>query len=231
MKKRKIDEEQKKDRVQNVKYKAVIFDLDGVICHTDTYHYQAWKVLADRMGIYFDETINNRLRGVSRMESLEIILEGYAGAALTDREKQSLAEEKNIIYKKLLENMSPEDLSDQVKQTLDLLRGAGVKLAIGSSSKNAGFILKQIGLEGYFDAVSDGNNITRSKPDPEVFLMASEYLGIPRQNCLVVEDAAAGVAAATAGGMDCAGIGDETELKFADYHLRSFDDLLGIVLM
>ncbi|TCL57574.1 beta-phosphoglucomutase [Kineothrix alysoides] len=214
-----------------MKYKAVIFDLDGVICHTDAYHYQAWKALADRMDIYFDETINNRLRGVSRMKSLEIILEGNMGAALTDSEKQYLAEEKNNIYKKLLENMGPGDLSNQVRQTLNILRGAGIKLAIGSSSKNAGFILKQIGLGGYFDAISDGNNITRSKPDPEVFLMASEYLNIPKEDCLVVEDAAAGVDAAIAGGMDCAGIGDEMELKLADYHLKNFNDLLGIVLM
>ena len=212
-----------------MKYKAIIFDLDGVICHTDNYHYLAWKELANQLDIYFDREINNRLRGVSRMESLEIILERYKGNPLSDQAKTQYAEEKNNIYKVLLEKMSPEDLSDEVKQTLDDLREKGLKMAIGSSSKNAPFILKQIGLEGYFDAISDGNNITYSKPDPEVFIKASNYLGISPKDCLVIEDAEAGVDAAIAGGMDSAAIGDAVKCNRATYNLTTFSDILNIV--
>ena len=176
--------------------KAVIFDLDGVICSTDEYHYLAWKEMADGIGVYFDKVINNRLRGVSRMASLEIILERYEGAPLSEEDKVDLAAKKNDIYRNLLANMSPADLSSVVKSTLDGLRERGLKLAIGSSSKNARFILDRLGLGDYFDEISDGNNITKSKPDPEVFLKASEYLGIAPSDCLVVEDAYAGVDAA-----------------------------------
>ena len=181
---------------------GVIFDLDGVICFTDEYHYLAWKEMADGMGIYFDREINNRLRGVSRMESLEIILERYEGPELTDTEKQALAERKNDLYRTLLGQMSPQDLSSEVKETLDALRKKGMKLAIGSSSKNAPFILERIGLSNYFDAVADGNCITRSKPAPEVFLKAAEYAKEPPEHCLVLEDSEAGVQAAYAAGID-----------------------------
>lgn len=212
----------------NMKYTAVIFDLDGVICHTDHYHYLAWKALADRLGIFFDETINNRLRGVSRMESLEIILE-RSEKEYTQDEKVAFAEEKNNIYKELLKNMSTADLSGEVKTTLDTLRERGVLLAIGSSSKNTRFILGQLGLGDYFDAISDGNNIVNSKPDPEVFIKASEYVGVPAEKCLVVEDALAGVQAAKAGKMDCAAIGDAATLNVATYNMKTFGDLLEIV--
>lgn len=210
-----------------MKYRAVIFDLDGVICHTDRYHYQAWKTLADRLGIYFDEVINNRLRGVSRLESLEIILESYDGV-MPEEEKEKYADEKNEIYKGLLENMSPADLSAEVKNTLDRLRAAGLKLAVGSSSKNAGLILERIGLGNYFDAVSDGNNILKSKPDPEVFIKASRLVGERPADCLVVEDAEAGVRAAVGGGMDCAAIGDAAKCGYAAYNLTAFSDLVKI---
>ncbi len=211
-----------------MKYKAIIFDLDGVICHTDHYHYLAWKQLADKIGVYFDETINNRLRGVSRMDSLEIILERWEGAPLPDEEKNRLAEEKNDNYKELLKQMSEKDLSQEVKDTLEHLRTRGLQLAIGSSSKNARFILGQIGLGDYFDAISDGNNITRSKPHPEVFLMAAEYLNINHGECLVVEDAKAGVDAAKAAGMDSAAIGDAFGYSQATYNLFTFSKLIQI---
>jgi len=211
-----------------MKYNAVIFDLDGVICHTDSYHYQAWKKIADKLGIYFDEEINNRLRGVSRMESFEIILEKYDKEMSTD-EKVNYAEEKNEIYKELLKNMSPQDLAPEVKETLDELRRRGLKLAIGSSSKNAEFILNQIGLSGYFDAVSDGNNISKSKPDPEVFLKAAEYIKEQPEKCLVVEDAKAGILAAQAGNMESAAIGDACLCGLADYNMKSFKDLQDIL--
>lgn len=210
-----------------MKYKAVIFDLDGVICHTDMYHYQAWKQIADELGIYFDEEINNRLRGVSRMESFEIILERYEGT-MSLEDKVVYTTRKNEACKELLKNMSPADLSPEVKETLDGLRAKGLKLAIGSSSKNAGFILERLGLDGYFDAVSDGNNITRSKPDPEVFVKAAQLVGEASGDCLVVEDAKAGLEAAIGGGMDCAAMGDAVASGLATYDLTEFSDLLKI---
>lgn len=208
-------------------YKGIIFDLDGVICHTDKYHYQAWKKLADRLGIYFDETINNRLRGVSRMESLNIILE-RADKTYTKQEKEAFATEKNEVYKELLKQMTPEELSPEVKDTLEELRNRGILLSIGSSSKNAGFILNRLGLGDFFDAVSDGNNISHSKPDPEVFLKAAEFLKLPASECLVVEDAEAGLLAAKNGGMDSAAIGDAVKSDLPQYKLETFSDLLNI---
>lgn len=210
-------------------YKAVIFDLDGVICFTDKYHYLAWKKMADDMGIYFDEKINNRLRGVSRMESLEIILERY-DKELSLIEKQVLAEKKNKTYVELLGQMTEKDLSSEVKETLDSLRKSGLKLAIGSSSKNAKFILERLGLKDYFDAVSDGTNISKSKPDPEVFLKAAEFLHMSPDDCLVVEDARAGVEAAKAGGFDSAGLGEAAESEAVTHAMKSFSDLIGIAL-
>ena len=211
------------------KYEGVIFDLDGVICFTDHYHYLAWKALADSLGIDFDEKKNDRLRGVSRMESLEIVLEGYKGPALSQAEKVALAEKKNGLYRQSLQTMTPKDLSDEVRETLNALRARGVKLAIGSSSKNTPLILERIGLAGFFDAVSDGNNIQRSKPDPQVFTMAAEMLGLEPGNCLVVEDAPAGLQAAAAGGFDSAGLGPAAESGKATYSLKSFSGLLEVV--
>lgn len=209
-------------------YKAVIFDLDGVICTTDEYHYQAWKKMADGMNIYFDRTINNRLRGVSRMESLEIILEQYHGPALSEERKVELATQKNDLYRESLHQLSPADLSEEVKTTLDALRAAGLKLAIGSSSKNTRFILGQLGLGSYFDAVSDGNNITRSKPDPEVFLKAAGMLGLAPSECLVVEDAVSGAQAGHAGGFAVACVGDASQAGAGSYNLSSFGELKQI---
>lgn len=208
--------------------KGIIFDLDGVICFTDEYHYLAWKKMADDMGIYFDREINNRLRGVSRMASLEIILERYQGPALSQEEKNALAEKKNTIYRELLGRMTPADLSGEVKRTLDDLRAGGMKLAIGSSSKNAPFILERIGLTGYFDAVSDGNNITHSKPDPEVFLKAAQFLGLEPNECIVVEDAVAGAEAGHAGGFTVACVGDAAREKAGHYNLASICELLHL---
>ena len=142
--------------------KGIIFDLDGVIVFTDKFHYKAWKKLADEYGIYFDEVINNRLRGVSRMDSLEIILERYEGVPLSAESKAQMAEKKNNIYKEYLKEMTPADVSDEVRQTLSELRARGYKLAVGSSSKNAKFILNQVQLTDAFDQISDGNNITKS---------------------------------------------------------------------
>lgn len=211
------------------KYKGIIFDLDGVICSTDEYHYQAWKELADSIDVYFNREINNRLRGVSRMESLEIILE-KSSVRYSDKEKLEMAEEKNNVYKLLLGRMSDADLTEEVKNTLDSLRKNGLKLAIGSSSKNAKFILERIGLKDYFDAISDGTNIVKSKPDPEVFLKAAEYLGLAPEDCLVVEDAKAGIAAAAAGCFDSAGLGEAASSEQVTYPMNTFGDLLNVAL-
>lgn len=208
--------------------KAIIFDLDGVICSTDEYHYQAWKCVADSMGIYFDRQVNNRLRGVSRMASLEIILEGYSEKALTELEKVQLASRKNDIYRKLLENMGPKDLRVEVRSTLDSLRKSGIKLGIGSSSKNAPYILGRLGLKDYFDAVVDGNNITHSKPDPEVFVKCAELLGEGVEACLVVEDAVSGVQAGHSGGFLVACVGDASIAQAGDFNLSTFSELLKV---
>lgn len=208
--------------------KAIIFDLDGVICSTDKYHYEAWKKLADSLNIYFDEKINNRLRGISRMESLEIVLENSATNYFKE-EKEQFAQIKNDYYKKLLEKMSLNDLDSEVKETLDELRRRGLKLAIGSSSKNAKLILKQIGLENYFDAVSDGTNISKTKPDPEVFLKAAQMLGEDAKDCVVVEDAIAGIEAAYRGGFVSCGINDANNSDKVSHKLKKFSDLLQII--
>ena len=209
--------------------KAVIFDLDGVICFTDKFHYQAWKALADRLGIYFDEKINDRLRGVSRMASLDIILE-RSDKKYTQDEKEAFATEKNNTYRELLKNMNSGDLTDEVKNTLVELRRRGYKLSIGSSSKNTQFILGQIGLGDFFDAIADGTDITHSKPDPEVFLISAKKIGIDPADCAVVEDAKSGIEAAKAAGMTALALfGDAKGCGLEDYDLTSFSDLLNIL--
>ncbi|MGN1027652.1 MAG: beta-phosphoglucomutase [Faecousia sp.] len=207
---------------------AIIFDLDGVICSTDRYHYLAWKALADRLGIPFDEQVNQRLRGVSRMESLEIIL-GERSSDYTDEEKLVLAEEKNDIYKSYLSTMTPGDLSKDVRMTLHTLRQRGYLLAIGSSSKNTRQILKQLGLGDFFDAVADGTQITRSKPDPEVFLLAASMLGVSPENAIVIEDAESGVRAAAAGRFRVIGICTDGNDPDSDISIKKLSNLIDIL--
>ena len=189
--------------------KAVIFDLDGVIVSTDEYHFQAWKRLADSLGIPFDRESNDRLRGVSRMESLEIILEKSARRYSLD-EKHEMAGRKNTDYRELLKGLSPADILPGVIDIIKALKDRQVKIAIGSSSKNARAILRAVGLEDEFDVITDGNHITRSKPDPEVFTIAAMRLGVSSEECLVVEDAEAGVEAGLAAGMSVLAVGAAT---------------------
>lgn len=211
--------------------KAIIFDLDGVICSTDEYHYMAWKALAEKIGVTdFTREDNRRQRGVSRMESLAVLLE-KSDKKFTEEEKLSLAEQKNDIYKSMLKNMSQADLSQEVKSTMDELRSRGFKLAIGSSSKNTPAILERLGLGSYFDAVADGNCITHSKPDPEVFLKAAAMLGFKPSECIVVEDAPAGVQAGKNGGFLVAGIGAVSDSEKSDFSLKNFSDLLKIEML
>lgn len=213
-----------------MKYDGIIFDLDGVICSTDEYHYLAWKKLAEKLGIKdFTKKDNERQRGVSRMESLEVVLE-KTDKKFTQEEKVALATEKNEYYKQMLAQMSKKDLADDVKDTLDAIKAKGIRIAIGSSSKNAKFILSRIGLLDYFDAISDGENITRTKPDPQVFTMAAQFLGLDPSRCLVVEDAEAGIMAGKTGGFDTAALGSATKCPYATYRLSTFSDLKAIVL-
>ena len=212
-----------------MQYKAVIFDLDGVLVFTDKYHYLAWKKLADKLGIEFTEKDNDRLRGVSREESLEIILEKYKGEPITPEKKKEYLEEKNNTYRESLGEMNRDDVSDEVRQTLKKLKDAGYRLAIGSSSKNTAYILERCELTDCFETVADGTMITRSKPDPEVFLKAAELLSENPADCLVVEDADAGVTAAHAAGMDVAAIGAATASGRADHELNKFEDLYDIL--
>lgn len=206
--------------------KGIIFDLDGVLVFTDRFHYLGWKKIADERGIYFDEKINNRLRGVSRMASLEIILENYHGSPLSLEQKEAIAAEKNEFYRGLLSTMTPADVYPETRATLAELRRRGYRLAVGSSSKNAKFILNQVQLTDAFDAISDGNNITKSKPNPEVFLKAAEFLNLQPEECAVVEDAYAGIDAAKSGGMLGVAIGDAIHYEKADIRLEKFSDLL-----
>jgi len=203
-----------------VEIKAVIFDLDGVIVSTDEFHYQAWQSLADGEGIYFDRKINDNLRGISRMESLEIILR-KATKKYSDSQKAEMAARKNNYYCKLLEKLSPADLLPSVTNILNDLRTRGIKMAVGSSSKNSPVILNRIGLGTYFDATADGNDIKKSKPDPEVFLLAAERLKIASRHCLVIEDATAGVEAAINAKMYVLAIGQAKSDMRA--HLRAND--------
>ena len=210
-------------------YQGVIFDLDGVICTTDEFHYLAWKALADKEGIPFNRETNNLLRGVSRMASLEIILR-KASRSYTDEEKTALAAYKNDLYRDYLKQITPSDLDPDVLRTLKVLKDKGVRIAIGSSSKNTKTILRNLGIIEQFDAIADGNDIQRSKPDPEVFLVAANKLGLEPASCVVVEDAFAGIEAAKRGGFAAAAIGDAVKDPEADYVLSVLSDILPVAL-
>ncbi|MFO7871075.1 MAG: beta-phosphoglucomutase [Kiritimatiellia bacterium] len=196
--------------------KAVIFDLDGVIVATDEYHYLAWQRLADEEGIEFNRVINNRLRGVSRRRSLEILLE-KAGRDYTEEEKREMAQRKNGYYREFLKTkLTPDAVLPGVHEFLKDLRDRGVKTAVASASRNTPLIMERIGMAHSFDAVADGNDITHSKPDPEVFLLAARRLGTAPADCLVVEDAEAGVEAGLTGGMKVLAVGYASDDTRAD---------------
>ncbi len=202
--------------------KAVIFDLDGVIVSTDIYHYEAWKALTDRKGLEFNFEINDRLRGISRAESLQIILD-VNQKTIGQREFNRIAGAKNRRYRRLLGKLKPEDMLPGVKDLIADLRQSGIKTAVGSSSRNTPKILKRLKLTKAFDAVVDGNAGLKSKPDPAIFLACAVALGEAPESCLVIEDAEAGIAAAKAAGMTALGVG-KTPLSSADRMLAS---LLG----
>jgi beta-phosphoglucomutase len=180
--------------------KAVIFDLDGVLCSTDEFHYKAWKMLSDEKGIVFNRKINERLRGIGRLESYKIILDENSSVE-SDDEMQEAINHKNELYRNFLSVMDFSFVSDEVRNTLIKLKEKGIKIAVGSSSKNAPYIMKKTYLDKYFEVVVDGSMLSKSKPDPEVFLKAANLLNVDAVDTLVVEDAVSGVQAALAGGM------------------------------
>ncbi len=197
--------------------KGVIFDLDGVLVSTDELHYMAWKKLAQEIGIAdFKREDNEKQRGVSRMESLQIVLD-KGNKSYAEKEKEELAERKNNYYKEMLEELNDSAVLPGALETIRKLKEKGIMIAVGSASKNAPDILKRIGLLTYMDKISSGLDTTRSKPDPEVFLVAADKLGLPPQDCLVVEDSAAGVQAAKAAGMKTLGVGPYYLSLGADY--------------
>ncbi|RFM32139.1 beta-phosphoglucomutase [Chitinophaga silvisoli] len=203
---------------------ACIFDLDGVIVDTAKYHYIAWKRLANEMGFDFTEEQNELLKGLSRTRSLEIILE-IGGVQKSAEEQAVLAKRKNDWYVDMIRHMQPDEVLPGAREFLESLREAGVKTALGSASKNAGTILEKVGLAALFDVVVDGNAVTASKPDPEVFLKGAAGLHADPAYCVVFEDAVAGVQAAKAGGMKAVGIGSADVLQDADMIVSSLGDM------
>ena len=208
---------------------GVIFDLDGVLVHTDRMHYRAWKEQTDALGLIFNESINRKLRGVSREDSLRIILQDNGGVELDAQAFGEVLEGKNRRYREMLEELSPDDVEPAMRAALRGLRDGGLQLGVGSSSKNTHLILERTDLIGAFDAVVDGTMVTRSKPDPQVFVTAAELLGCPAGLCAVVEDAEAGVAAARAVGMLAIAVGDIAELGMGDRNLHDMSELVGVL--
>lgn len=207
--------------------RAAIFDLDGVIVDTAKYHYLAWKRLANQLGFDFSPIDNERLKGVSRMHSLEILLE-IGGLAMDVETRRVLAEQKNAWYVESIHCMDPGELLPGSVDYIRLLKAKAVKIALASASKNAPLILSRLGISGLFDAVVDGTRVRRAKPDPEVFTRAAGNLGIPPEDCVVFEDASAGIEAARRAGMGSVGVGKPENLMYADIVIPDFRQLLSI---
>ncbi len=206
--------------------KAALFELDGVMVDTAKYHYLAWKRLADSLGIPFDEQDNERLKGVSRMRSLEIVLE-LGGVTFPEDEKARLADRKNVWYVELISAMDASEILSGATAYLDALRRRGIRTALGSASKNARPILDRLGIADRFDAIVDGNMVSAAKPDPEVFLRGAAALGVECAACVVFEDARAGIEAAKRAGMRAVGIGDPRVLDNADFVVGGLAALVG----
>lgn len=200
---------------------AFLFDLDGVIVDTARFHYQAWRRLAHQLGFEFTEAQNEALKGISRMDSLDIVLE-VGGIRLSEEEKLRYAAEKNAYYLQLCSKMTPEDILPGALDFINEAKVKGIKVGLGSASKNARTILDNIGMTRYFETIVDGNRVKNSKPDPEVFLMGAEDLGVMPSGCVVFEDAAAGIEAAKRAGMKSVGIGDPAILGDADLVIPGF---------
>lgn len=208
--------------------KAIIFDMDGVLVHTDNLHRLAWQQLADKFGVKFTAEMNNRMRGLSRIDSLEIVLE-QCPQTFSAEQKAAFLEEKNQNYLALCAEMTEKDLSPQVGPTLLALKKMGLKLAVGSGSKNTHYILQKVKLEDYFDAITSGNEIAHGKPDPEVFLNVANKLQVAPCECGVVEDAESGISAALACGMTTFAFGEVTKCNKAHFNLQNLSDLIAYV--
>jgi beta-phosphoglucomutase len=206
-----------------MKYKACIFDLDGVIVDTAVYHYKAWKRLANEMGFDFTEHQNEQLKGVSRMASLDLILGWGQVIGATEAEKEEMATRKNLWYTEMINLMTPDEILSGAREFVQACRDAGIKTAIGSASKNTPIILAKLQLTQLFDAIVDGNSVSKAKPDPEVFLKGAEALGVSPADCVVFEDAIAGIEAALNAGMKAVGIGSPKMLTEADVVVSGLD--------
>ena len=206
------------------KIKACIFDLDGVIVDTAKYHYLAWRRLAEELGFKFTEEQNERLKGVSRMKSLEILLE-IGNKNFTEEEKLKLAEKKNNWYIEYISKMKEDEILPGAKEFLELVRASGIKTALGSVSKNSMTILNNLKLIKYFDAVIDGNKVSKAKPDPEVFLLGAREVNVEPKNCVVFEDAQARIEAAINAGMYSIGIGNAKILNKANFVVNSLKEM------
>jgi len=204
--------------------KAIIFDLDGVLVDTAKYHYLAWKRLAEELNIEFSIDDNERLKGVSRMKSLDIILE-IGNITLDHNIKIELAEKKNIWYVEYISKLTPADILPGVIAFIESIKANGMKIALGSASKNSMLILNNLKLTDYFDAIIDGTKVSSAKPDPEVFLKGALALNIPPCQCIVFEDAQAGIDAAINAGMYCIGIGSKNILKKANLVFSGFSNI------
>jgi beta-phosphoglucomutase len=204
--------------------KGCIFDLDGVVVDTAKYHYLAWKRLANELGFEFTEKDNERLKGVSRMKSLEILLE-IGNLSFDEETKLKLAEKKNNWYVEYISKMDESEILPGVKEFLSQLKENGYKIALGSVSKNAMIILENTNLKQYFDAIIDGNKVTKAKPDPEVFLKGAEELNLKPEECIVFEDAIAGIEAARRANMKVIGVGSKEILKDADMVIEGFKNV------
>jgi len=204
-------------------YDALIFDLDGVLVDTAKYHFLAWQRLAKSLSISFDEEMNERLKGISRVESLQLILK-WGNSSLSESEFSDCMNKKNKWYLEYIEEMGPDEVLPGVLSFLKEAKKAGYKIGLGSASKNALIILNKVLLTSFFDTIIDGNRTKKSKPDPEVFLLGSIDLSVTVNRCVVFEDAQAGVQAARAGGMLAIGVGDAEILKEADYVISGFSD-------
>ena len=205
--------------------KGAIFDLDGVIVDTAKYHYLAWKELADELGFFFKESDNERLKGVSRMRSLEILLE-VGGITASESEMLEMAESKNARYVKMLDNLEKSELLEGAEDYLKKLKSEGVLISLGSASKNAPLILEKLGIADLFDAIVDGNSVSKAKPDPEVFLKAAQMLNLSPAECCVFEDSQAGIEAARRAGCSVIAVDKGNVLKDADEYVKCLGDLL-----
>ncbi|MFW5632016.1 MAG: beta-phosphoglucomutase [Acetivibrio ethanolgignens] len=205
-------------------HKGLLFDLDGVIVDTAKYHYLAWKEIADELGIDFTEQDNERLKGVSRMQSFEIVLE-VGGKTMSREEKEQYCEKKNEVYLTYIRKLKESEILPGIRAFLEDVKEKGYKIALGSASKNSRLILDRLHLTEIFDEIIDGTKTSKAKPDPEVFVLGAKALGFACEECIVFEDAKAGIEAAHAGGMQAVGIGSRSRLPEADFNIPGFADM------